>query len=130
MNRLEQEIYDFIIFKKLGYLRLGYLKLLDSSISGQSFKKLKELYKSNNIPAFENSMILLFEKYSISYQVKKYKYQDKTSSLRQKKYQNSLKEKGYKTLSFSVSPSIYKKFLSLKKSSMLTNNELFEKFLK
>lgn len=131
MTRTEQDIYNYLVFHKLGYLRKGYQLLVSGSyLSGQTFKKLKELSKQKNVNEFEQHLIKFFEKYSIPYQVKKYKYEDKNTALRQKKYQDNLKSLGFKTLSFSVSPSDHKKFMSIKKAKGLKNNELFSLFLK
>ncbi len=131
MNRLETDIYNYLIFHKLGYLRKGFFLLVSGSyLSGQTFKKMKEFIKENNSPGLENYLIKFFDKYSIPYQLKKYKYEDKSNPLRQKKYQDNLKSLGFKTLSFSVSAPDYKKFLSLKKKKNLKNNELFSLFLK
>ena len=131
MTRTEQDIYDYLVFHKLGYLRKGYLLLVGGSyLSGQTFNKLKELAKQKDLSGLQQHLIKYFEKYSIPYQVKKYKYEDKNTALRQKKYQDNLKLLGFKTLSFSVSSSDYKKFMSIKKTKGLKNNELFSLFLK
>jgi hypothetical protein len=131
MTVTEKYIYDYLVSHKMGYLKNGFLLLVNSSfLSGQTFKKMKEFIKENNSPGLENHLIKFFDKYSIPYQLKKYKYEDKSNPLRQKKYQDNLKSLGFKTLSFSVSAPDYKKFLSLKKKKNLKNNELFSLFLK
>lgn len=130
MNVLEKKIYDYLIFHKLGYLKNPFLELLNTSLAGQTYKKMKDFIAQKDTLGLENFLKSKLDIYSISYQQKKYKYEDKTSSERQKRYQVSLREEGYKTIAITVPLSVYKRYQSLKEKASLTNLELFKKLLK